>query len=238
MRSRLWRNSRGMLCCLGFLVTANGALAQLTIALDPKPQFSSNSCRAYGLALAIGSLPESPFPVTTAKELRAVERDLQARISSIGGSGSGSGSHEVWKKAVHEMSSGRLELVLEYPRSYEAFYERVKALTGVIAADRLGTVMTITAGATPVMTSMTKIGGSRYADGHIVTVFGTSSQPVTPIPLAILNPAVKVADKTKLACEVDDVPNDSKWSAAVSIESVYALKPLNGGYLVMWVRKK
>lgn len=54
----------------------------------------------------------------------------------------------------------------------------------------------------------------------------------------MLNPAVKVADKTKLACEMDDVANDSKWSAMASLESKYRLKKFGNGYLVMWVRKK
>lgn len=217
---------------------ANGqALAQLQVVLDPKPQFAGNSCRSYGLALAIGTLPASPFPVANAKQLRELEKQLQARLQAIGGA-NGASNHEVWRKAVHELSSGKLELVLEYPTTYEAVYARVKDLTKVSAANALGPVMTIALGATPVMTSVLAVGDTPYPSGHIVTVYGVSAEPITPTPLVILNSAVKVADKTKIACEIDDVPNDSKWSAIASLEPRYTLKKFGNGYLVMWVRKK
>lgn len=213
------------------------ALAQLQVVLDPKPQFSGNSCRSYGLALAIGTLPASPFPVADARQLRELEKEVQSKIRSLGGA-SGASSHEVWRKAVHELSSGKLELVLEYPTTYEALYARVKELTKVSAANTLGPIMTVALGATPVMTSVLSVGDTPYPSGHIVTVYGVSAEPITPTPLVILNPAVKVADKTKIACELDDVPNDSKWSATASLEPRYTLKKVGNGYLVMWVRKK
>lgn len=217
--------------------TAGVASAQLQIALNPKPQYSGNSCRAYGLALSIGTLPASPFPTANAKQLRDSEKLLQAKIQALGGPNDAS-NHEVWRKAVSEVSSGKLELVLEYSATYEAFYTRTRALTKIANADTLGPLMTIAVGATPVMTSVLSVGQDSYPLGHIVTVYGVSAQPVNPTPLVMLNPAVKVADKTKLACEIDDVPNDSKWSATASLESKYALKKFGEGYLVMWIRKK
>lgn len=222
---------------VGVFAVAAPASAQLQIALNPKPQYSGNSCRAYGLALAVGTLPASPFPVASAKQLREAERQLQARIKALGGA-DGASNHEVWRKAVEELSSGKLELVLEYPASYEAVYARIRELTKVTAADTLGALMTVAVGATPVMTSVLAVGSSTYATGHIVTVYGVSAQPVTPTPLVMLNPAVKVADKTKMACEMDDVPNDSKWSATASLEPKYTLKKFGSGYLVMWVKRK
>jgi hypothetical protein len=218
-------------CAVGPLTSAH---AQLQIVLNPKPQYSGNSCRSYGLALAVGTLPSSPLPVSDARQLREAEKSFQAKLESLGNAS----SHETWRKAVDELSSGKLELVLEYPTSYEALYKRVRDLTKVHAADTLGSFLTIAVGATPVMTSVMSVGDNRYSTGHIVTVYGVSSQPVTPTPLVLLNPAVKVADKTKLACELDDVPNDAKWSASASLETKYELKKFGNGYLVMWVRKK
>jgi hypothetical protein len=144
----------------------------------------------------------------------------------------------VWKAAVEEMSSGKLELVLEYPRTDEEFYARVRALTGVADADVLGAAFSAALVKTAVMTSVKKIGATSYPSGHIVTVFGVSRREVSPTPLAILNPAIKVADKNRIACEIDDVPNDDKWSALASIESSYELNDAFNGFLVMWVRKK
>lgn len=222
---------------VGTLAIVGPAYAQLQVALNPKPQFSGNSCRAYGLALAVGTLPASPFPVANAKQLRDAERQMQAKITALGGA-DGASNHEVWRKAVEQLSSGKLELVLEYPATYEAVYTRIRELTKIEAADKLGTLMTIAVGSTPVMTSVLAVGSSSYSTGHIVTVYGVSAQPVTPTPLVMLNPAVKIADKTKLACEMDDVPNDSKWSATASLEPKYTLKKFGSGYLVMWVKKK
>lgn len=222
---------------VGAFATIGTAYAQLQVALNPKPQFSGNSCRAYGLAFAMGTLAGSPFPVANAKQLREAEKQIQAKINALGGA-DGASNHEVWRKAVDELSSGKLELVLEYPATYDAVYTRIRQLTKVEAADRLGTLMTIAVGATPVMTSVLAVGNSAYSTGHIVTVFGVSAQPVTPTPLVMLNPAVKLADTTKLACEMDDVPNDSKWSATASLEPNYTLKKFGSGYLVMWVKKK
>lgn len=221
-----------VVCCT--VLSPGSAQAQIQIALNPKPQYAGNSCRSYGLALAIGSLPASPFPVSNVKQLRDAERTLQAKLNSLGDAS----NHQTWRQAVHEMSSGKLELVLEYPASYEAFYDRVRKLSKVHAAETLGPVMTIALGATPVMTSVLSVGNTPYQAGHIVTVYGVSSQPMTPTPLVMLNPAVKVTDKTKLACELDDVPNDETWSATSSLEPKYELKRFGNGYLVMWVRKR
>lgn len=158
------------------------AHAQLQIALNPKPQFSGDSCRAYGLALAVGTLPASPFPVANAKQLREAERQMQAKIKALGGA-DGASNHEIWRKAVDELSSGKLELVLEYPATYEAVYARIRELTKVKAADTLGALMTVAVGSTPVMTSVLAVGNSTYSTGHIVSVYGVSAQPVTPTPL-------------------------------------------------------
>lgn len=230
--------ARGSAIGVAFLL-ASPTWAQLSIALNAKPQYASNSCRSYGLALAIGTLPGTPFPVGTAQELRAAEKDLQARIEATAKKtkGGSPGDHAVWQTAVAEMSSGKIELVIEHFKDLEAFYKRVRELTGVSNADTLGSVLTIAVGKTAVMTSVTRMGKDKYKSGHIVTLYGVSGQPVTPTPLVVLNPAVKVANNTRLACEIDDVPNDDKWSAMASLEPSYELKSFGGSYLLMWLRK-
>lgn len=232
-------NARVAVTMLAALGLSTAAVAQLSVALNPKPQYASNSCRSYALALAMGTVPGSSLSVTTAKDLRSAERDLQSRLEGEAAAmNSNAGDHAVWKAVVEKMSSGKLELNLEYIKSYDEFYNRVRELTKVDAADTLGPLFSIALVKTPVMTSVTRIGASHYADGHIVTVFGVSGQPLSPTPLVILNPAVRVADKTRNACELGDVPNDEKWSAVASIEGVYDLKRFDKGYLIMWVRKK
>lgn len=236
-------NRSGVAQCAAIGVTlllASPAWAQLSIALNPKPQYASDSCRSYGLALAIGTLPGTPFPVGTARDLRTSEKNIQARLEAIAKRKKDAkpGDHAVWQAAVAEMSSGKLELVMEYPKNLDAFYQRVRELTGVSNADTLGSLLTIAVGKTAVMTSVTRMGKDNYKSGHIVTLYGVASRPVTPTPLVVLNPAVKVANNTRLACEIDDVPNDEKWSAMASLEPSYELKSFGGSYLLMWLRKK
>ena len=214
--------------------------AQVNVLLNPRPQYASNSCRAYALALAAGTLPGTPIPIGTVAELRAAEKDLQTRLESVAkrsGPGQTAGSHEVWQKAIGEMTSGQLEAVVEYAKDLATFTKRILDITGNGAADKLGAVFSSLLVKTPVLTSVTKIAKSSYTSGHIIAVYGTGSGNGHK-PLAVLNPAVKVANTNRLACQIDDVPNDEKWSAIVSIEPEYELKRFRQGYLVMSIRRK
>jgi hypothetical protein len=209
-----------------------------------RPQFAANSCRSYALVLALGTLPNSPFPISTAQELRNAERDLQARLESTSKKmtpPSTASSHEVWKRAVEEMTSGQVDVVIEYVPSVEQYYSRVEDLTGVRNAEKFSALFSSIVVKTPVLTSVTKIGDDTYNPSHIISVYGVSSAP-NGVPkarsLAVLNPAVKVRDAQKISCDIDDVPNDERWSAVVSLEPRYSLTRFPGGYLVMWLRKK
>jgi hypothetical protein len=220
--------------------------AGIDITFVPRPQYAKNSCRSYALVLAAGTMPETPVPVTNVQELRAAEKDMEARLKSTAQAMSnstrifGAGDHEVWKRAVSEMTSGSLELVIESKPTMESFYRRVEELTGITNAEQWGALFSSTIVKTPVMTSVLKIGGNRYETGHIVTVYGLSSStgPTSQIrSLAVLNPAVKLPGGQRNICDIDGVKNDERWSAVVSLENAYELKPFSNAFMVMWLRR-
>lgn len=215
----------------------------IDIVFSAKPQFAGNSCRAYALALAAGTVPGSPVPIDNVSQLRAVERDLQARLDSTAkkmGPPNTASSHSVWQRAISEMTSNSLEAVVEYAPTLDKFYDRVATLTGQSNANAFGALFSSAIVKTPVMTSVTKIGQDSYSPSHIVTLYGVGSGPSSAPgqrPLAVLNPAVKVANAQQKICDVGSV-NDERWSAIVSLESSYALTNFPEGHLVMWIRKK
>jgi hypothetical protein len=190
----------------------------------------------------LGSLIDSPIPVHSARELREAEILLQTRLDqtaiemSTVGHRAASGEHVVWQRAVAELSGGKIELIAEYPSSLEAFYARVRELTSTGDVGHLGAVFSSAVVRTPVLTSVTRLGKGSYPLGHIVTIYGLTGDLVEPTPIAVLNSAVKVADKTRMACDIGDVANDEKWSAIVSLESSYQLTSFNGCFLILWLR--
>jgi hypothetical protein len=233
-----------MMLLIEILCPFDSAAAGLEFIFFPRPQFASNSCRSYALALAVGSLANTPFPVDTLQQLRAAEKDMQARLEATAqqmGGGLTPGSHEVWKRAVQEMTSGKVEAVVEYRPTIESYYTRIEELTGNPHAEQLGAVFAASLVRVPVMTSVKSIGSATYNPSHIVTVYGMASANVrssAPRALAILNPAVKLREAHKNICDIDGVKNDERWSAEVSLEPVFELTKLPQGFLIMWLRMK
>lgn len=203
---------------LAALVGGPQAGAQVRLPIAERPQFTANSCQSYALAFVLGTFPGTPVPVATAKQLRELERTIYTRL------GKDRGSAESWQRVTQEITNGQIELVLERVPTLSAFSTRVGELTGVSAAEKSGAAFAIAAGKQPLLTSVIRIGETSYADGHIVTVFGVSSEPLEPPPLVLLNPAVKVKDAYRLACEIDDVANDERWSASAALVRTYVLK--------------
>jgi hypothetical protein len=176
------------------------------------------------------------------KELRVTEQELRKARDAIAKAPDGGGNplaHTVWKKAVEQVSAGALTADIRYVNSIDEFYIAVEADTGVLQAETLGTVLTAALVKTPVLTSMSSIGGSTYGNGHIVAVLGVAKGNQSPFGLAVLNPAVKVGPSPeKIACNLDDTVGDMKYQAFASVERKYSLKPFDGKFLVMTVRKK
>src|SRR5437867_2765564 len=80
VRSTLGDGFRITATCLtvmsGFSLSVHNIGAEsIDIIFVARPQFASNSCRSYALALASGTLPNSPIPISTVQELRAAEED-------------------------------------------------------------------------------------------------------------------------------------------------------------------
>lgn len=219
-------------------MVANAALP-LDVTLRPRPQTYADSCQSYGMALAAASLPGTPLPASTAKELRVSENAIRnARDASVA-AGETRMSHSVWKKAIEKASGGKLTTKIRYIQLAEDFYSEVEKTTGVSSAGSIGAILSATLLKTPVLTSVESVGKSAYASGHIVTILGLNKGASNPPGLALLNPAVKVgAAPEKSTCEFDDGPGDVKYQAFVSLEPVYKLKKFDAGYLFMTVVPK
>jgi len=215
----------------------------IDIIFVAKPQVAKDSCRAYGLALAAGTLAGSPVTITNVSQLRDVEKDLQARLEATAkkmGPPHTPSSHSVWQRAITEMTSNGIEAVVEYAPTLDVFYERVATLTGQKNASAFGALFSSAIVKTPVLTSVRKIGQNAYSSSHIVTVYGIGSGAPNASalkPLAVLNPAVKIAGVDQRICELSSV-NDERWSAVVSLEASYTLTTFPKGHLVMWLRNK
>lgn len=228
---------------LGTAITCFPAVAALPadILMRPRPQTYLDSCQSYGMALAAASVAGSPLKASNAMELREAENELRkARNALAASAGASVLSHTIWKQALEKVSGGQLTLDIKYYQDYEKWVEQVGVLTDVTNAATLGSSLSATLVKTPVLTSVTQMGASPYAGGHIVTVMGYDKGKVSPVPLAVLNPAVKVGAKPeKLTCEIDEGPGDAKYQAYASIESSYKLKKFDGlGYVILFVRKK
>lgn len=210
------------------------------LVLSPSPQSFTDSCQSFGLAFAAAAVPGSVLPASTARELRITEQELRkARNGIASAAGASPLAHEVWKKAIEQVSAGTLTADIRYVNSIEDFYAAIRTNTGVLQADALGTLLTAAIVKTPVLTSVNSISTSIYSGGHIVAVLGLSEGNQSPLGLAMLNPAVKVGPSpAKVVCSFDDTVGDAKYQALASIERKYELKPFGGKFLVMTVRKK
>jgi hypothetical protein len=211
----------------------------IDLVLRPSPQSFTDSCQSFGLAFAAASVPGSLLTASSAKELRVTEQELRkARDAIARADGEDPLAHTVWKKAIEQVSSGALTADVRYVNSIAEFYKAVEAHTGVLQAETLGTVLTAALVKTPVLTSVTSLGTSTYGKGHIVAVLGVAKGNQSPLGLAVLNSAVKVGPSPeKVACNLDDTVGDMKYQAFASVERKYKLKPFEGKFLVMTVRK-
>lgn len=210
------------------------------LVLRPSPQSFTDSCQSFSMAFAAAAVPGSLLLATNAKELRITEQELRkARDAIAKAAGADPLSHDVWKKAIEQVSGGSLTADIRYLSSIEDFYKVVEANTSVVQAEVVGTLLTAALVKTPVLTSVTGIGNSSYAGGHIVAVLGLAKGNQSSLGLAVLNPAVKVGPSPeKNACNLDDTVGDMKYQAFASVEHKYTLKRFGRKFLIMTLRKK
>ena len=219
------------------LLVVSTAASAAVPTLDPKPQAYSNTCQSYSLAYALAATGLPGTDVATIGRLREQELALRGAIDAIAKAQKASPySHTVWQEAVRQHTGGKVVLRLEYVPDEVAFFERVRALTNSwdasqsLAASYFGV-------AKPVMTSATRVGKESYGSGHIVTVLGVDSRPMSPTPLAVLNSAVKHGQSTKNSCEPGDLPGDERYTAQAAVVKDYELKRFGGGILLMHLQK-
>lgn len=217
-----------------------GAGLPTDIVLRPLPQAYMDTCQSYGMALAAASVSGSPLLASNAKELRSTERQLrQARDELAKKAGTSSLSHAIWKQAIERVSGNQLTLEIKYFQDFESWVDNVGKVTDVTNAGTLGPLLSSAVVASPVLTSLTVLGKNKYNGGHIVTVMGLDKGRISPPPIAVLNPAVKVGpNPEKITCELDEGPGDAKYQAFASIEKTYTLKKFDAGYVLLVVRKK
>ncbi len=209
------------------------------VYLNPKPQSYTNTCQSYALAMALIKTGDSKFVVEKTKELREFEIRIRNIIESIAKKDKKSVySHAVWAKAVTHIAINKYKLKSKTTNDLEEYYRIIEEITGQASVKILGPIMSAVLSQKVVLTSVKRIGENNYGSGHIVALFGVGA--ATPHKselrsLAILNSAIKVNDKFKNACSIDDKVGDYKYSALVSLVKDYELKKYSGKYKLMWI---
>lgn len=230
-----------MILMMAIWMTVESAQA-MELLLSPKPQGNTKTCQSYALAFALGQDAGTAVDIDTTATLRAIELSIRSEIEAIAQAENLSPqNHRVWKKTIEAVTQNRYTLKLQYISELQDFYQKIADATGNRYVGSLALASAIFA-KQPVMTSVMRVAGDRYASGHIVTVLGVnlpkgnlSSTRLQPIVL--LNSAIKTADKTKNSCQPDDLIGDYRYSASVSLYDDYELKTYAGKYLLMWIEK-
>jgi hypothetical protein len=220
------------------IASAHGA-SPVDVLVNPAPQTDLNSCQVYGLAFAAASVPGSPLQARNAKELRVLEQELRKRRDQLAANtGKDKLDHTLWETVIAQASNGVLVAKATYIPSMEDFHAQVEKESGIAKASTLGPVLAGAVSKGVVLTSVTKVGSSSYA-GHIVGVMGLDRGTQSPVPLLMLNPAVKVGPSPlRNVCDLDGGLGDEKYQATATIEKKYVLKKFGAGYMFMTVRKK
>jgi hypothetical protein len=227
------------------VATQQTSAQSLDVVMNPIPQAYSNTCQSYALGFALARAGVPGFRLDTLAEVRALEARVRAAIDAEVEAGETAYHHAVWIRAVKRLTSNNYVLNRKEYTTADALMNDIAAKTGITAAGTLGPVLSVSASATPVMTSFRKIRGNTYATGHIVTVFGLDrpSGPVTTVPkLMLLNSAVKrpqAAPPVYAAlCSASDLPGDLRYTGALALEADYELTSYSGKYVLLWVSRR
>jgi hypothetical protein len=204
----------------------------LEIILFPKPQSYSNTCQSYALAFAFAKAGVPGFEVSSVDQLRDSENRIRKALEKQGDPL----AHSTWQFATKSLTGGTYTLERLEFADIELFMKFLGDKTGIVNAGSLGTVMSYLTVKTPVLTSFSRIGDSKYATGHIVAVLGVDGPSNQSRNLLLLNSAIKAGPTTRLSCEAGDLPGDVRYKAAAGLEASYELKTYAGSYVAMWLR--
>lgn len=229
--------------CILLMPISTASAGPIDIALDPSPQVTGETCQSYSMALAIAFHPNAPMSAkaNTVRELREVERRIRAKLMEL--TGGATPTRAQWAAAVKFVTDDALTVDWREFASLDQAMRFAGDLTTVKATSTLGPALSVSLVKTPVMLSFTQIGTSRYAAGHIVTVFGVdlpqASMGDTARPrLLLVNSGIKYAGGVKNICAVEDLTDSDRYRASATITADYELKRFPGSkpYIVTWIK--
>jgi hypothetical protein len=213
--------------------TTLAAPGSLEIVLSPKPQSYPNTCQSYALAFVFARADVPGFETDSVAALRSAELRIRMALEAAGDPY----AHTTWIAATKVLTKGSFTLERREFTDPETFMRFLGQTTGVENADSLGLVVSSLVVRTPVLTSFTSIANSQYAGGHIVAVLGVAGRPNIQRRLMLLNPAIKTPSVSRLACQTDDLPGDSRYQAAAALTDEYTLNTYSGRYVALWLRR-
>ena len=215
------------------------AAASVDLVLNPSPQAAGNTCQSYSLALALAFAPAYPTGPKTAQELRDLERRIRTEL--VKSAAGGTIDRTDWKVAVEAATGGKLTVASRQFADLDAALRFVALQTGIDHADQLPTAISAALVRIPVLMSFTRIGTSKYPEGHIVTVFGVVSPPASITnqarpKLLMVNSAVKYPGGVKNICAEEDLSDADHYRATVALTGDYDPKLFGSKpYLVSYV---
>jgi hypothetical protein len=221
---------------------ASSAYGQFAIIQDASPQAFSNTCQSYALAYAIGTAPNSPMPIKTPDELRALELDLRKAIEAQAKKQKLTPyHHEVWRAVVPTYTNGVFVLQERFYKTQDEVFKQIEELTGQGAVGSMPVMFDAGLVKTPALVSFDAIENDSYATGHIINVLGIGKRVATgERELLMLNSAVKnkSAGARIVQCAAGITWGDMNYVAVAKVVSRYILKKYQVGYSVMWLARK
>lgn len=215
------------------------SLGQVSFVQAPEGQSTSVSCQSYALSVALAFRKDPKFTINTAAELRMAEDGIRAEIVKAKGAAA-EVSHEHVAAGFKAYTRGQYLLKAQWV-DLPALGSLAGSVSGVSSA--AGAPPTFLLGATVkdvVLTSVVRVGTSKYASGHIISLMGVDGKADSNRRYLALNGGIKVEGlPAQMAC-VDGVPDKpSRYAAGVNWlkSSEVDFKDFGGKYLAWTVVK-
>ena len=227
----------GSFVLLACLALTGSARAQASFVQAPSGQSTPVSCQSYSLAVALAFKKDPAFSIDTAADLRRVEDAIRKAIESAQGKAS-SVTHEHIIAGFQAYTGGRYTLksrLVDLP----TLGDLVASASGITSTT--STPLSFLLGASVrdvLLTSVSRVGSSRYSSGHIITLMGIDGPATSSRSYLVLNGGIKVGGLAEQrACEEGIPDKPSKYGASVSWvgSADIDFKPFNGKYLVWTV---
>ena len=177
-------------CALFLLLWFAGSARAIDLYVGAQPQSTSKTCQSYASVLALAAVNDPRFEIKSFAQLRENERRFRAILTSL--DPGGETKHNNWPKAMEQLTNGSYNFEVKYiadivewmagTRDATTLSSNVDAAVAALTGNSFNTVLT----------SISKIDNSDYANGHIVTVLSVAGTGIdSETQLVLFNSALK-----------------------------------------------